>query len=48
MTFYSRLSLEERKDIKNLLSQGCGVRAIADKLGRGPSTISREVRRTIG
>lgn len=39
------LSFAEREDIALLCVQGHGVRAIARKLGRAPSTISRELRR---
>ena len=39
------LSFREREDIAIELAKGCGIRAIARKLGRSPSTISREVRR---
>ena len=39
------LSFREREDIALELAKGTGIRAIARKLGRSPSTISREVRR---
>jgi IS30 family transposase len=39
------LSFPEREDIALELARGTGIRAIACKLGRSPSTISREVRR---
>ncbi len=39
------LSFKEREEIAILNAQGCGVRDIASKLGRSPSTISRELRR---
>ncbi|MFI7449663.1 helix-turn-helix domain-containing protein [Nonomuraea sp. NPDC049714] len=39
------LSLLERQRIATLRAQGLGVRAIAGRLGRSPSTISRELRR---
>ena len=39
------LSFEEREEIAILNAQGCGVRDIASKLSRSPSTISRELRR---
>jgi transposase, IS30 family len=39
------LSLLERQRIATLRRLGLGVRAIADELGRSPSTISRELRR---
>jgi IS30 family transposase len=39
------LSFSEREDIAVLRAQNVGVREIARRLGRAPSTISREVRR---
>ncbi len=39
------LSFDEREEIALLSVQGVGVRAIARRLGRSPSTISRELRR---
>jgi IS30 family transposase len=39
------LSFSEREDIAIWRAQGLGVREIARRLGRSPSTISREVRR---
>lgn len=39
------LTFSEREDIAIELVKGNGIRAIARKLGRSPSTISREVRR---
>ena len=39
------LSFVEREEIAILKTQGCGVREIARRLGRSPSTISRELRR---
>jgi IS30 family transposase len=39
------LSLAEREEIAILKAQGCGVREIARKVRRCPSTISRELRR---
>jgi IS30 family transposase len=39
------LSFAEREEIALLRASGCGVRGIARRLGRAPSTISREVRR---
>jgi IS30 family transposase len=39
------LTFREREDIAIELAKGLGIRAIARKLGRSPSTISREVRR---
>jgi IS30 family transposase len=39
------LSFEEREEIALLHAGGCGVRETARRLGRSPSTISRELRR---
>jgi transposase, IS30 family len=39
------LSEDERVQIADLRRAGAGVRAIAERLGRSPSTISRELRR---
>jgi IS30 family transposase len=39
------LSFQEREEIALLKAQGAGVREIARRLGRAPSTISRELRR---
>ena len=39
------LSFPEREEIAMLKAQGGGVREIARRLGRDPSTISRELRR---
>jgi IS30 family transposase len=39
------LSFAEREEIAILKASGCGVREIARRLGRSPSTISRELRR---
>jgi transposase, IS30 family len=39
------LSFVEREEIAVLKSQGLGVREIARRVGRDPSTISRELRR---
>jgi IS30 family transposase len=39
------LSFVEREEIAVLHARGCGVREIARRLGRSPSTISRELRR---
>jgi IS30 family transposase len=41
------LSLLERQRIATLRRDGLGVRAIAEQLGRSPSTISRELRRNV-
>lgn len=42
------LSLSEREDISRDIVAGFSVRAIATRLGRAPSTISREIRRNGG
>ena len=39
------LSFTEREEIAILTARGLGVREIASRLGRSPSTISRELRR---
>ena len=39
------LSFAEREEIAILNARGCGVREIARRIGRAPSTISRELRR---
>jgi IS30 family transposase len=39
------LSFREREEIALLNAAGCGVREIARRVGRAPSTISRELRR---
>src|SRR5579864_4033545 len=39
------LAFTEREEIAVLLARGCGVREIARRLGRAPSTISRELQR---
>src|SRR5688500_8360520 len=42
------LSFVEREEIAVLRAGGCGVREVARRLGRSPSTISRELRRNAG
>jgi IS30 family transposase len=42
------LSFVEREEIALLRAQKCGVREIARRVGRSPSTISRELRRNAG
>ena len=39
------LSLSEREEISRAVVAGCSMRSIAARLGRAPSTISREIRR---
>ncbi|UVI36126.1 IS30 family transposase [Brevibacterium spongiae] len=39
------LTIDDREDIAVYRGQGLGVRAIAERLNRSPSTISRELRR---
>jgi transposase, IS30 family len=45
MTGYLHLSPDERDQVASLRSEGLGCRAIARRLGRSASTISRELRR---
>ena len=42
------LRLEEREEIMRLQAGGLGVRAIARKIERHPSTVSRELKRAVG
>lgn len=42
---YTHFTLDERKNLQNLLSEGLSFRKIAGILNRSPSTISREVQR---
>ena len=44
MTAYKRLTLYDRMKIEEGLDGGLSFRAIADSIGRSPSTVSREVR----
>ena len=46
MPWYTRLSGSEREEISRQLAAGVSGRMIARQLGRAPSTISRELRRT--
>jgi IS30 family transposase len=43
----SRLTLQEREDIADLRGHRVGVRQIAARIGRDPSTVSRELRRNV-
>lgn len=45
MRSYVHFTLEERESLRILYEQGCSIRAIARKLSRSPSSISREIRR---
>ena len=45
---YEQLTLEERYYLAEFLEKGMSIRAIARKLKRSPSTISRELRRDRG
>jgi transposase, IS30 family len=42
------LSRDERYELARLRESGLGVRAVAARLGRSPSTVSRELRRNAG
>jgi transposase, IS30 family len=46
--YYSQLTYEDRITIKVYKQAGNSNQAIADKLGRSPSTISREIKRNTG
>jgi IS30 family transposase len=48
MKEYKRISFEDREEISLLVAADCGVREIALRLSRPPSTISRELNRFIG
>lgn len=45
MNHYTHLTTQDRETAMVMLSQGCSLRAIARRLGRSPSTISREMKR---
>lgn len=45
MSSYTHFTLEERKYLQQLLSEGYSMRKIAAALGRHPSSVSREIRR---
>ena len=42
------MTLTEREEISRFLAEGWSLRGIASKLGRAPSTISREMARGLG
>ena len=44
--WYTRLTFAEREEISRALAAGASLRTIARQLGRSPSTITRELRRT--
>lgn len=46
MRCYTRLTFAEREEISRALAAGASGRALARQLGRSPSTIARELRRT--
>ena len=48
MSCYSHLTIEERECLMLSHERGESIRQIARKLGRAPSTISRELRRNTG
>ena len=45
MSSYTHFTLEERKYLQQLLSEGYGIRRAAEALGRAPSSVSREIKR---
>ena len=47
MSHYKHLSIEERENLYLLKNLGVGIRKIAEKMGRAPSTISRELKRGV-
>lgn len=47
MATYQRLSLIEREEISRQIASGCSIRKIAASINRTPSTISREIRRSV-
>ena len=46
MRWYTRLSAADREEISRAVATGASIQAIARQMGRAPSTISRELRRT--
>lgn len=45
MSSYTYFTLDERKYLQKLLSEGYGIRKAAAALGRNPSSVSREIAR---
>ena len=45
MLSYTHFTHDERISLHNFLKEGLGIREIARRLGRDPSTICREVKR---
>lgn len=46
MARYRRLNLVEREEISRMFARGASLRAIAQQVGRAPSSLSRELART--
>ena len=47
MITYQRLNFLEREEISRCIASGTSIRRIADCINRSPSTVSREIRRTV-
>ncbi len=47
MITYKRLNFPEREEISRHIASGTGIRRIAGTINRSPSTVSREIRRTV-
>ncbi|MBF0494791.1 MAG: helix-turn-helix domain-containing protein, partial [Candidatus Omnitrophica bacterium] len=47
MPKYNRLNMMEREDISRLLTAGYSLRKIAKSINRFPSTVSREINRSV-
>ena len=45
---YKHLTIKEREILMFLLAKGLSIRAVTLRLGRNPSTISRELKRCAG
>ena len=45
---YTALTLTEREEISRAMVEGQSIRSVAARLGRAPSTISREIKRNGG